>query len=165
MNAKRRFSSSASDKTGRIFLLRQVLLVLLTSVLLTAGSCKKSDSTSNSNTVTFLATLNGTSETPANASTATGYATLTFNTVTKVFTIVVTFNGMTATAAHIHKGSVGIAGGVVFPFTAPITSPINYTSVALDATQETDLNANMYYVNVHSAANPGGEIRGQLIKQ
>ena len=72
---------------------------------------------------------------------------------------------MTVTAAHIHKGSVGIAGGVVFPFTAPITSPINYTSVALDATQEADLNANMYYVNVHSAANPGGEIRGQLIKQ
>ena len=165
MNAKRRFSSSTSVKTGRIFLLRQVLIVILTSVLLTASSCKKSDSTSNSNTVTFLATLNGTSETPATASTATGYATLTSNTVTKVFTIVVTFNGMTATAAHIHKGSVGIAGGVVFPFTAPITSPINYTSVALDATQEADLNANMYYVNVHSAANPGGEIRGQLIKQ
>ena len=65
----------------------------------------------------------------------------------------------------IHKGAVGVPGGVVFGFPAPITSPIDYTSVALDSTQQADLNANMYYVNIHSAAYPGGEIRGQLIKQ
>ncbi len=165
MYTTRKFSSYASDKTGRIFLLRQIHLILLCGVLLLASSCKKSDSTSNSNTVTFLATLNGASEATANASSATGNATLTYNTVTKMFTIAVNFSGITATGAHIHKGPIGIAGGVVFAFNSPITSPINYASVALDATQEADLNANMYFVNIHSAAFPGGEIRGQLIKQ
>ena len=77
----------------------------------------------------------------------------------------VNYSGVTATNSHIHKGAAGVSGGVVFGFTSPITSPVNYTSVALDAAQEADLNANLYYVNIHSAAFPGGEIRGQLIKQ
>ena len=71
---------------------------------------------------------------------------------------------MTATNGHIHKGAVDASGSPVFPF-ASFTSPINYTSVALTAEQEADLNAGLYYVNLHSAAFPGGEIRGQLIKQ
>lgn len=77
----------------------------------------------------------------------------------------VNFSGITATASHIHKAAVGVPGSVIFGFTPPITSPINYTSVALDSTQQADLNANLYYVNIHSAAFPAGEIRGQLIKQ
>jgi hypothetical protein len=126
-------------------------------------SCSKSDPAPNPN-VTFIATLNGASEVPSNASTATGTATLTFNTTTKVFTISVTHNIATPTNGHIHKGAVGASGPPVFPFTT-FTSPILYTSVALDATQEADLNANLYYVNIHTAAFAGGEIRGQLIKQ
>ncbi len=146
---------------GKRFLVKQILFVVIAGILITASSCKK---TKDAN-VTFKATINGTSETPSNASTATGTATLTFNTSTKMFNIVVTFSGITATASHIHKGDMGVAGSVVFGFTSPITSPIKYNSVALDATQEADLNADLYYVNIHSAAFPGGEIRGQLIKQ
>ena len=128
-------------------------------------SCKKSDSTPTPNpNVTFLATVNAASEVPANPSTATGIATLTFNTTTKIFSITVTHNIAAPTGGHIHKGAVGVSGGVIFPF-ATLTSPINYTSVALDAAQEADLNANLYYVNIHTAAYGGGEIRGQLIKQ
>jgi len=128
-------------------------------------SCKKSDSTpAPAPTTTYKATLSGTSEVPANASTATGDATLTFNTVTKVFTITVNYAGLTANNAHIHKGAVGVSGSVVFPFVVT-PSPITYTSAALDATQEADLNAGLYYVNVHSATYAAGEIRGQLIKQ
>ena len=137
-------------------------------VLLFLGfiSCSKSSDptpTPNPN-ISFLATLNGASEVPVNPSTASGSATLIFNSTTKIFTLTVTYSGTTATAGHIHKGAVGVSGGVIFPFSS-LTSPISYTSVALDATQEADLLANLYYVNIHSAAYPGGEIRGQLIKQ
>jgi Cu/Zn superoxide dismutase len=125
-------------------------------------SCDKDDDTiANS---TFKATLNGTSEVPSNASSATGTATLTYNPNTKVFTIGVTHNLAAATAGHIHKAAAGSNGDVVFPFTS-ITSPINFTSVPLSASQEADLNAGLMYVNLHTASFPGGEIRGQLIKQ
>ena len=115
--------------------------------------------------VIFAATINGASEVPANASAATGTATLNFNTFTKIFVIDVTHSlAAAATAGHIHKAAVGASGGVIFGF-GTITSPFTYTSLALTAGQEADLNAGLYYVNLHSAAFPGGEIRGQLIKQ
>jgi hypothetical protein len=140
----------------------KIIPVILLTGLLLSGSCKKD---SNDETVTFLATINGASEVPATNSTATGSATLTYNKTTKVFNIVVNYSGVNATASHIHKGATTESGGVIFGFNAPLTSPINYTSPALDATQEADLLANLYYVNIHSAQFPGGEIRGQLIKQ
>lgn len=140
---------------------------LIAFMVLFAGfiSCSKSDPAPapNPNT-TFLATINGASEVPANGSTATGSANLSFNTTTKVFTVTITYNGVTATAGHIHKAAVGVNGGVIFPITS-LASPISYTSIPLDAAMEADLNANLYYINIHSAAFPGGEIRGQLIKQ
>lgn len=145
---------------GKIHLLRHIQLVVLAGILFIAGSCNKDDD----NTVTFMATINGASEVPENASAATGTATLTFNTDTKIFDIVVTYGGVTAIAAHIHEGDVGVSGGVIFGFTS-ITSPINYTSAALDSDQEAALNANKYYVNIHSDTYKAGEIRGQLIKQ
>jgi len=125
-------------------------------------SCKDDDPNPN---VVFTATMNGANERPTpTSSTATGTATLTFNTETKIFTIVVTYSGMTATNGHIHKGAVDASGSPVFAFSS-FTSPINYTSVALTTDQEADLNGGLYYVNLHSAAFSGGEIRGQLIKQ
>ena len=114
--------------------------------------------------VTFEATLNGTSVVPTNASTATGSASLMFNTTTKIFSITVTHSIASPTNGHIHKAASGDNGGPVFPFTS-FTSPITLTSDPLDATQEADLNGGLYYVNIHTNDFPGGEIRGQLIKK
>ena len=127
-------------------------------------SCDKDDDPAPDPNVAFAATLNGASEVPANPSTASGSATANYNTDTKILTVITTYSGVTAVAGHIHKGAIGVAGGVIFPFTN-LTSPINLTTPPLDAAQEADLMANLYYVNIHSAAFPGGEIRGQLIKQ
>lgn len=143
-------------------MLKHFLIIVSVGIFLTVAGCKKS---SDSNITTFKAVINGASETPPNASTATGTATLTYNTDTKMFSIVVNFSGITATASHIHKGASGVPGNVIFGFTPPITSPINYTSAVLDSTQNADLNSNLYYVNIHSTEFPGGEIRGQLLKQ
>ena len=141
-----------------------IRLLTVSTLLFGISSCDKDEDTPPDPNITFKATLTGAQEVPTNASTATGDATLTFNTNTKVFTLAVTHSIASPTNGHIHKGAVGVSGGVVFPF-ASFTSPISYTSPALDATQEADLNAGLYYVNIHTAAFPNGEIRGQLIKQ
>ena len=138
-------------------------LIFLAAVV----SCSSSDYpiiTPGSKVTTFTATLNGASEVPANSSTATGTAILKFNTTTKVFTISVTHTIAAPLNGHIHKGAIGVSGSPVFPF-ANYTSPISYESVPLTTAQEDDLNAGLYYVNIHSAAFTGGEIRGQLMKQ
>lgn len=115
------------------------------------------------NMVSFKADLKGSNEVPANGSTATGTAVLKFNKTTKIFTVTVTHTIATPSGGHIHKAAAGTNGGVVFPF-GTLASPINYTSVALSPEQEADLMAGLYYVNIHSATFPGGEIRGQLVK-
>ena len=112
--------------------------------------------------VTYTAVLNGTSEVPPNASTATANATMKFNDDTNVFTLTINYNGLTVTDAHIHKGAVGVDGPIVIPLEVS-ASPIIYTPAALTNEQEADLKAGLYYVNLHSEAYPGGEIRGQLL--
>ena len=114
--------------------------------------------------VIYNATLKGTNQVPPNASAAIGLATLTYNPNSKLFTIEVTHNLVGVTGAHIHKGATGTNGEVVFPF-LNTTSPITYTSPAVTTTQLSDLNAGLYYVNLHTASFPDGEIRGQLIKK
>ncbi len=137
--------------------MKQILNTLCVAFLfITFISCSKSDDPATDPNVTFLATLNGGNKVPANGSTATGNATLTFISTSKILTITVTHNVGTPTAGHIHKAAAGTNGSVIFGFSSP-ASPINYTSVALDAAKEADLNANLYYVNVHTAANPGGK--------
>lgn len=144
--------------------MKQLTRILAFFLLSTAFiACNDDDPAPNPN-VTFLATLNGANEVPANASAFSGTATLTFNTTTKIFTVAVTHNVAAPTAGHIHKAAAGVNGGVVFGFTT-LVSPFTYTSVALTAAEEADLMANLYYVNIHTAAFPGGEIRGQLMKQ
>ncbi|WP_051269667.1 CHRD domain-containing protein [Flavobacterium suncheonense] len=148
----------------------KTVLKLVFVAFLTAGisSCSSNDDSSSTptqpTTTNFNATLNGTSEVPANGSAATGGAVLSFNNTNKTFTVTVTYTGITPTAGHVHKGAVGVSGPPVFAFSS-LTSPINYTSVPLTAEQEADLKANLYYINLHTSAYPDGEIRGQLIKQ
>jgi hypothetical protein len=130
-------------------------------------SCSKDDAPTPSNTVEVVATLNGANEVPTNTSTATGSVTGTYNKDTKSLGLVVTWTGFTATNAHIHKGGAGVAGGVQVGLgAAPFTSPLTFTStVAFTQAQEDSLLGGLYYVNLHSAQFPGGEIRGQLNKK
>ena len=146
--------------------MKHIQLILLASVLLFGYACNDDDDDDGKLGMdTFKATLSGMNEVPPNASTATGQATLTYNRDTKIFTIIVDYSGIAATAGHIHKGATNESGDVVFPFSSPIASPIGYSSIPLTAAEEKDLYDHLYYVNLHSAVYPAGEIRGQLVKQ
>ena len=78
-------------------------------------------------------------------------------------TFVLKFSGLTgpATAAHIHLGGMGKSGPVVVPLCGPCKSPVKGT-VTISAALQKDLKTHTLYVNVHTAKNPNGEIRGQL---
>ena len=74
----------------------------------------------------------------------------------------VTATGFTPTAAHIHHAAAGTNGPVIVPFTKEgdkFTAP---AGAKLTADQLKAYKAGELYVNVHSAANPGGEVRAQL---
>lgn len=66
-----------------------------------------------------------------------------------------------AMAAHIHKGAAGVAGPVVVPLCAPCRNGQNGRQ-AISEDLAAALEKGGYYVNVHTAKNTGGEIRGQL---
>ena len=143
-------------------ILATLAIFMFTSIII---SCSKSDNPAPAvTTVKFNVVLNGANETTPNTSMATGTGALVFNTTTKVFTLSVTHTLASATGGHIHKAAAGANGPVIFPLSS-LVSPIMYTSLPLDAAQEAELNAGLYYINLHSAAFPGGEIRGQLVKQ
>jgi hypothetical protein len=116
-------------------------------------------------TLTFKASLNAATEVPPKTSTGTGTATATLDTATKKLTYNVTYANLTgpATMAHIHGPALpGANAGIVVKFANP-ASPISGVATLTD-TQIADLEAGKYYVNVHTDANKGGEIRGQLVK-
>jgi hypothetical protein len=73
------------------------------------------------------------------------------------------FSGLTgpAIAAHIHLGAMGQSGNVVVPLCGPCKSPVKGTA-KLSAALIKALKVHKLYVNVHTAKNPNGEIRGQL---
>lgn len=146
---------------------KQLISTLFLLAVIGLASCKDDNVVTTTNTVNFTATLNGASEVPADTSKATGTGTFKYDKSTYMLSGTVTFSGLTATASHIHKGAVGVSGQVVIPLdvTPPVTSPITLAPTLLDSIQRADLMNGLYYVNIHSEAFPGGEIRGQLVKK
>ena len=99
-------------------------------------------------------------------STGKGTGTFTYDPATKALTYNVTYEGLTgpAAAAHIHgPADPGANAPPVVPF-ASAASPITGAATLTDQ-QAADLDAGKWYVNVHTAANRGGEIRGQIVKK
>jgi len=107
--------------------------------------------------------LSGANEVPPVTTTASGTGTVTIN-ADHTVTAKISAKGMTATASHIHEGAMGANGPVIVPF---VKSGDN-TFEAPPGSKLTDeqfasYKAGKLYVNVHSAAHPGGEIRAQLV--
>lgn len=120
-------------------------------------------------TVHFKAELNASSEVPPNQSKGTGTVTATYDTATKMLTWNGNYSGLSGapTAAHFHgPAESGKNAGVATWIStkgSPLPSPFNGSATLTDE-QAADLMAGHWYVNIHTAANPGGEVRGQLTK-
>jgi hypothetical protein len=129
---------------------------------------------------TFDVALTPAAEVPpctGGAGAATGDATVTISADNTSVAVQLTWAGLSgdASAAHIHFGAAGVAGGVIFPLGMPPVSPVNATFTSADypnpppdgapadfAAFVTAMKAGMSYINVHSAACMPGEIRGQI---
>lgn len=116
-------------------------------------------------TVKLQADLKGGNEVPPNNSPGTGKAEATYDTETKTLTYTVMYAGLTGPAmgAHFHgPGEAGKNAGIALPFKT-VQSPIEGSATLTDA-QAADLLAGKWYANIHTAQNPGGELRGQMTK-
>jgi hypothetical protein len=135
-------------------------------VLLAAALSAAFVSAASAATVNYTAHLSGHAEIPKNDSKGKGKLEATFDTESKVFTYTLTFDDLSgpAAAAHIHgPAKRKQSAGVVAPLgDKNPTSPIS-GSVTLTDDQAKMLRADKLYVNVHTAASPGGEIRGQIV--
>jgi hypothetical protein len=107
-------------------------------------------------------TLSAAQEVPPNTSSASGTGNITVA-ADKTVSGSVTVSGLSATAAHIHQAAKGVNGGVIVPLVKSGDNTFNVPPGAkLTDDQYAAYLAGKLYVNVHTKANPGGEIRAQL---
>jgi hypothetical protein len=119
------------------------------------------------------ATLSGSQEVPPVNTTAKGSGWVNISADDSQIVYHLEYSGLSgaATASHIHTGATGVSGGVILPLTVG-PSPMNGTLTAADfkasgpittyAQAVAAIKAGDTYFNIHTAANPGGEIRGQI---
>lgn len=164
----------------------RIRLACVLSAVALLVACESSTDVKGS--TAYGATLNGTKEVPPTTSTATGTFTASLHPTNGTLSYSVTWTGLTGavTGAHIHgPAAAGANANVIIDFSAPPAGTTNNTMTTtaagaaagnlnlntllvgtIDGAQlRTMLDAGQLYVNVHTAANGGGEIRGQIAKQ
>jgi hypothetical protein len=116
----------------------------------------------------FTASLDASQEVPANPSTATGTATVTFDDTTNLLSWTISYSGLTGTStdAHFHgPAAPGVNAGVrvPIPHTDGLTADTLIGSAVISNAFATELFAELWYINIHSTFRTGGEIRGQVL--
>jgi hypothetical protein len=117
-------------------------------------------------TETYTADLKAASEVPANDSKGSGTLSATYDTASKKLTYTVNYKDLSgpATAAHFHGPADAKTNAAIVVPAKDAANPIKGDATLTDA-QAADLQAGKWYFNVHTAANKGGEIRGQVMKK
>jgi hypothetical protein len=113
------------------------------------------------------ATLSGAAEVPSNTSAGMGQLQAEFDKATSTFSYTLRYSGLSGPvkAGHFHgPAEAGKNAGVALGISNAGESPVQGRAV-LTAAQAADLLAGKWYVNLHTAANPGGEVRGQVIAE
>ena len=147
----------------------------LMAAIIVAASAVACDDTTAPGPPTFVASLNGASEVPPKAVAGTGTATIVKNGTTYTYTI--TYSGMSGplNGAHIHGPATATTNAVVIvPFDVTGAGPAGTLTGTFSSTNNAAISNDSLdvlmrtggaYVNLHTVANLGGEIRGQLSRQ
>ena len=151
---------------------REILLtasICLLSFVIMSGDCNKDDDNpTDPNAYNLSGNGNAAQENnPANTSPGTGTLTGTYNKSTNKLTYTIAWTGLTGTAAALHFHGPALAGtnaGIAVPLTITNSAAAGGANgeVTITEAQEADLLAGKWYWNVHTAAFPGGEVRGQV---
>ena len=147
------------------------MIVTMIALASLVGLACSDNSTSNSGAETFTATLTGAKERPTPVTT-TAQATATVKIIgdSLTWTVNITSAIDSVIAGHIHRGGPEDAGGVVQSL-SPTATGIGFTGIVANGSAVppdsviTLMRAGLAYVNIHTKAHTGGEIRGQLVKQ
>lgn len=145
-------------------LYRHAIRGALLAGLIVFGACTTAQTTAG-NTASLTSRLSGASEVPPTQSNAKGNLQATLDKNTRMLTWTLSVSGLSGppTAAHFHgPAAAGENAGVAVPI-AVSGQPTDNGAVTLTAAQMDDLLAGRWYVNVHTAANPNGEVRGQIM--
>ena len=143
---------------------RTAIQSTVVAAAVTLAGCGWMSSMMGSETTSMKNALTGAQEVPPVTTSGSGSVDSSFDKSTNTLTWTVTYSGLSGplTAGHIHgPAPAGANAGVVIPFTGDLSSPIR-GKATLTAAQVADLMAGRYYVNLHTAKNPGGEVRAQL---
>ncbi len=141
------------------------LLVTTSALVLMASTIFANHLSGN---LLFSARFSGAQEVPAVETDATGVGSFFLNASMDTLCLTITVNGLSGpiTGAHIHEGMVGMNGGVLVGFTDNIEGNSIRTTITGEALTPELLEAmfnEALYFNIHTEANPGGEIRGQIL--
>lgn len=150
---------------------------MVSAALLVAIVGCGSDSSMGSSSAVYVAKLSGAREVPAVSTSAAGTATFTRRGTSVSYTV--TASGFTTplTVGHVHIGAAGVIGSVIVTFTIlaqsgtvatgllDLGAPITQGNITISGDSlRTLLESGNAYVNLHSAAYPGGELRGQIVR-
>jgi hypothetical protein len=145
--------------------MRNVVFARLAAAL-TIGTALALASPAMAEMMKMSATLSGKMEVPPTDSNGGGSVDVTFDTDTKKLDWTIEYSNLTGpvTAAHFHgPAEMGKNADPVVPLSGDLASPLKGSATLTDA-QAADLQAGRYYINLHTAAHPDGEVRGQVEK-
>lgn len=157
MLTNKRIPRSFMAKLAKVLIYVMALMLSVTPLL----SVSTAEAQGGTRLVAFMT---GAQETPPNTSFGRGEAQVFISEFHLCYKIRVEHLSGPVTAAHIHVGPPGVAGPVVVPLNTPNAHGFSHGCAVTDAHLRANLrnNPGNYYVNIHTARYPGGEIRGQL---
>ena len=140
--------------------------VLLLTGLVAATACKRTEPTPDPG-LSIIGNLDGTQQVPMVTTAARGTITGTFDKTSNIFKYSVTYSGLTPLGAHFHTGAPGASGPIAIELPKNNAAKDGYVSpiegaFILSPANATALTSNNFYVNLHTAAYTGGEIRANI---